>query len=167
MRQEEAAGTAELLLATPVSRMRWLASYLLLGAASVVLVMFLTAFGAWASLAAAGEDSMDAGAIWETAAAQLPAAFIYLAVPALVFVLWPSATIAASWAFLGAGVVLGIFGGMLGLDQAIRDLSPFTHTPVPSGSTTDWSGAWWMLAIAVATAAVAAAAMRRRETGTA
>ncbi|HEU4666761.1 MAG TPA: ABC transporter permease subunit [Arthrobacter sp.] len=166
MRQEEAAGTAELLLSTPVSRMRWLGSYLLLGAASVVLVMFLAAFGAWASLSAAGDSSMDAGAIWETAAAQLPAAFIYLAVPSLVFVLWPSAAVALGWALLGAGVVLGIFGGMLGLDQALRDISPFSHTPVPSGSTTDWSGAWWMLGIAVVTAAVAAAAMRRRETGT-
>ncbi|UEL27723.1 ABC transporter permease [Pseudarthrobacter sp. L1SW] len=167
MRQEEAAGTAELLLSAPVSRMRWLGSYLLLGTASVVLVMFLTAFGAWASLAAAGDSSMEAGAIWETAVAQLPAALIYLALPALVFVLWPSAAVALGWGLLGAGVVLGIFGGMLGLDQAIRDLSPFSHTPVPSGPTTDWSGAWWMLAIAVATAALAAAAMRRRETGTA
>ena len=110
---------------------------------------------------------MDAAAIWETAAAQLPAALIYLAVPALVFVLWPSATIAVGWVLLGVGVVFGIFGGMVGLDQSIRDLSPFTHTPVPNGTTTDWSGASWMLAIAVVAAVVALVGMRRRETGTA
>lgn len=167
LRQEEAAGTAELLLAAPVGRMHWLVSYMLLGTASVVLVMFLTAFGAWASLTGSGDTSMDGWAVWETAVAQLPAALIYLAVPALVFVLWPSATIAAGWALLGAGVVLGIFGGMIGLDESIRDLSPFTHTPVPNGSTTDWSGAWWMLAIAVVAGAVAVIGMRRRETGTA
>jgi ABC-2 type transport system permease protein len=165
VRQDEAAGTAELLLAAPVSRVRWLASYVGLGTASVLLVMFLAAFGAWASLAGTGDTSMDAGAIWETAAAQLPAALIYLAVPALVFVLWPAATIAAGWALLGTGVVLGVFGGMVGLDQTLRNLSPFSHTPVPNGTTTDWSGAWWMLAIAVAATAVAMAAMRRRETG--
>ncbi|WP_258229132.1 ABC transporter permease [Arthrobacter sp. HMWF013] len=167
LRQEEAGGTAELLLAAPVSRLHWLVSYLLLGAASVVLVLTLTAFGAWASLAAAGDTSVDGQAVWETAVAQLPAALIYLAVPALVFVLWPAATIAGGWALLGAGVVLGIFGGLVGLDKSIRDLSPFTHTPVPSGTTTDWSGAWWMLAIAGVAVAVAMVGMRRRETGTA
>jgi protein-S-isoprenylcysteine O-methyltransferase Ste14 len=34
----------------------------------------------------------------------------------------------------------------------------------PGGTTTDWSGAWWMLAIAVVAAAVAMAAIQRRET---
>lgn len=167
LRQEEAGGTAELLLAAPISRVHWLASYLLLGTASVVLVLSLTALGAWVSLAAAGDTSVEGQAVWETAAAQLPAALIYLAVPALVFVIWPAATIAGGWALLGAGVVMGIFGGLVGLDKSIRDLSPFTHTPVPGGPTTDWSGAWWMLGIAVVTAAVAVVAMRHRETGTA
>jgi ABC-2 type transport system permease protein len=92
---------------------------------------------------------------------------IYLAVPALVFVLWPAGTTATSWALLALGVMLGIFGGMLGLDQSLRDLSPFTHTPVPHGDATDWSGAWWMLAIAAAAAALAIAGMRRREVGSA
>ncbi|WP_248759252.1 ABC transporter permease [Pseudarthrobacter sp. SSS035] len=167
LRQEEAAGTAELLLAAPVSRIRWLVSYLVLGASSVLMVMFLAGLGAWVSLTGSGDTSVDGWAVWQTAAAQLPAALIYLAVPALVFVLWPLATIAVGWALLAAGVVLGIFGGMVGLNQDVRNISPFSHTPVPNGTTTDWSGAWWMLAIAVLTGAVAVVVMRRRETGTA
>lgn len=166
MRQEEAAGTAELLLAAPVGRVRWLAGYLVLGVGAVVLVLLLAALGTAATLVGAGDTSMEAGAVWETAAAQLPAALIYLAVPALVFVLWPRATIALGWLLLGVGVVLGIFGGMVGLDQGIRDLSPFSHTPVPNGAT-DWSGAWWMAGIAVVCSAVAVAVMRWREVGAA
>lgn len=166
LRQEEAAGTAELLLAAPVSRVRWLSGYLVLGAGSVVLVMALTGLGAWASLAAAGDSTMDASDLWQTAAAQLPAALIYLAVPALVFTVWPRGTIGLGWALLAAGVIVGIFGGMVGLSQDVRNLSPFAHTPVPGSTTTDWTGAWWMLAIAVATGAVAMAVMRRREAGT-
>ncbi|HEY1157365.1 MAG TPA: ABC transporter permease subunit, partial [Arthrobacter sp.] len=157
MRQEEVAGTAELLLAAPVGRVRWLTGYLVLGTAAVVLVMVLAALGTWATLSGAGDTSMDATAIWQTAAAQLPAALIYLAVPALVFVLWPAATVAIGWILLALGVVFGIFGGMVGLDQKIRDLSPFTHTPVPHGDATDWSGAWWMLGIAVLAAALSVA----------
>ncbi|TQJ41961.1 ABC-2 type transport system permease protein [Arthrobacter sp. SLBN-112] len=167
LRQEEAAGTAELLLAAPVGRIRWLAGYLLLGAAAVVLVIGLTGLGAWATLSGSGDMSMPADALWETALAQVPAALNYLAVPALVFVLWPAATIAASWALLALGVMLGIFGGMLGLDQNLRNLSPFTHTPVPEGDATDWSGAWWMLAVAAVVAALSVAVMRRREVGSA
>lgn len=165
MRQEEAAGTAELLLSTPVGRVKWLAGYLLLGTSAVVLVMALAGLGAWATLAGSGDTSVEASAVWETAAAQIPAALIYLAVPALVFVLWPAATIGLSWVLLGIGVVFGIFGGMVGLDQSVRDLSPFTHSPVPGGPDTDWSGAWWMLAIAVLCTAAAAGLMRRREVG--
>ena len=167
LRQEEAAGTAELLLSAPVGRVRWLAGYLVLGAAAVVLVVGLAAVGAWATLTGTGDGSMPADALWQTAVAQLPAALIYLAVPALVFVLWPSATVAASWGLLALGVMLGIFGGMLGIDQSLRDLSPFTHTPVPRGDATDWSGAWWMLAIAAVAGALAVAVMRRREVGSA
>lgn len=163
LRQEEATGTAELLLSAPVGRVRWLAGYLLLGAAAVVLVVGLAGVGAWATLTGSGDETLPADALWQTAVAQLPAALIYLSVPALVFVLWPAATIPASWALLALGVVLGILGAMLGIDQSLRDLSPFAHTPVPRGDATDWSGAWWMLLIAVAAAALAVAAMRRRE----
>ncbi|MDQ0731206.1 ABC transporter permease [Arthrobacter sp. B1I2] len=166
-RQEEAAGTAELLLAAPVGRVRWLAGYLLLGASAVVLVVGLTGVGAWATLNGSGDMSMPADALWETALAQLPAALIYLSVPALVFVVWPAATIGASWGLLALGVMLGIFGGMLGLDQRVRDLSPFSHTPVPHGDATDWSGAWWMLGIAALAAVLAVVMMRRREVGSA
>jgi ABC-2 type transport system permease protein len=167
LRQEEAAGTAELLLAAPVGRVQWLAGYLLLGAGAVVLVIGLAWAGAWAGLTGAGDVAMPADALWETAVAQLPAALIYLSVPALVFVLWPASTTATSWALLGLGVALGIFGGMLGLDQSLRDLSPFTHTPVPHGAATDWSGAWWMLAVSALAAALAVVMMRRREVGSA
>jgi ABC-2 type transport system permease protein len=167
LRQEEASGTAELLLAAPVGRVRWLAGYLALGVLAVVLVLGLAGVGAWATLTGSGDESMPADALWQTVLAQLPAALLYLAVPALVFVLWPAATIAAGWVLLGLGVFLGIFGGMLGIDQSLRDLSPFAHTPVPHGDATDWSGAWWMLAIAGVVACLAVIVMRRREVGTA
>ncbi|MDQ0768102.1 ABC-2 type transport system permease protein [Pseudarthrobacter defluvii] len=167
LRQEEAAGTAELLLSAPVGRVRWLAGYLVLGAAAVVLVVGLAGLGTWATLTGSGDTSMPVDVLWQTALAQLPAALIYLSVPALVFVLIPAATIAASWALLALGVLLGIFGAMLGIDQSLRDLSPFAHTPVPHGDATDWSGAWWMLVIAILAAVLAVAAMRRREVGAA
>lgn len=167
LRQEEVAGTAEPVVSESVGRIRWLGSFLGLGTVSVVLVMAFTALGAWVSLVASGDTSNAVGDVWQTAVDQLPAALIYLALPAAVFVVWPRATIPAGWALLGVGVVLGIYGGMLGLDQTLRDLSPFTHSPVTTSTGTDWSGGFWMLGIAAVITAFSLVAVRRREVGTA
>lgn len=167
MRQEEAAGTAEWVLSEPLGRVRWLGSFMGLGALSVVLVMAFTAAGAWLSLVASGDTSSAVGDIWATALAQLPAALIYLALPAAVFVVWPRATIPVGWTLLGLGVVFGIYGGMIGLDQTVKDLSPFTHTPIVTNAGTDWSGGFWMLAIVAVVTLGAMVAVRRREVGNA
>lgn len=167
MRQEEAVGTAEAVLSQPVGRVRWLASFLGLGALSVVLVMAFTALGAWLSLSASGDTSSAVDNVWQTALDQLPAAFIYLALPAVVFVVWPRATIPVGWSLLGLGIVLGIYGAMLGFDQKIRDLSPFTHTPVTTNAGTDWSGGFWMLGIATVLTLLSLMAMQHREVGSA
>jgi ABC-2 type transport system permease protein len=165
LRQEETAGTAALVVAQPLSRVHLLASFLALGAVSVVLVMAFAAVGAWASLAASGDTSSAVTDVWQTAADQIPAALIYLALPAAAFVLWPGSTMPLGWGTLILGVMIGLYGGMIGLDKSVRDLSPFTHTPVPSPSGSDWTGGFWMLGIAGALTAVALIAMRRREIG--
>jgi ABC-2 type transport system permease protein len=166
-RQEEAAGTGPWLVSQPLGRMRWFADYLGLGALTIVAVLFLTAVGAWASLTASGDTSAAVGDVWLTALDQVPAALIFLAVPALVFVVWPRATIPAGWTILGVAVLLGVFGGLIGVDKSVQDLSPFSHTPVPGPGGTDWAGGFWMLAISAGTAALALALMRRREVGSA
>ncbi len=167
MRQEESLGTAELLLATPVSRVRWLVDYLVVGALAIVIVLAVAAGAGVLGLAASGDSSVGAGDVIATALAQVPAALVYLGVVALLFVLVPKATIGAGWAFVAAGVVVGEFGGLIGLPEWLRDVSPFTHTPVVTGAATDWSGGLWLAAVAVVAIAASVALMRRREVGTA
>ena len=53
--------------------------------------------------------------------------------------------------------ILGTFGPILQMPEWLVDLSPFAHSPVPSGGETDWSGGIWMLAIGLAAGAVAVA----------
>ena len=161
LRQEEAHGTAELLLSTPLGRVRWLGGYLVLGAVSILLVLLSGAFASVTAQVLTG--GQDLGLSVAAAAAQLPASLLYLAVLALVFVLLPSATAALGWTLLGAGVFLGVFGGLLGIPQWARDLSPFTHTPVMGGSGVELGGAVWMLAIAATAASASLVLMRRRE----
>lgn len=166
-RQEEAAGTGPWLVSQPLGRMRWFGDYMALGALTIVAVLLLTALGAWVSLVASGDTSSAVGDVWMTAIDQIPAALIFLTVPALVFVVWPQATIPAGWTILGVAVLLGVFGGLIGIDKSVQDISPFTHTPVPGAGGTDWTGGFWMLAISVVAAALALALMRRREVGSA
>ncbi|MBG0737836.1 hypothetical protein IV500_00050 [Paeniglutamicibacter antarcticus] len=162
MRQEEAGGGAELILASPVSRTRWFRDYLLLGLSAIVLVLLSGAVVSGLSALAVGGDPARIGDSFAAAAAQLPAALVYLGVLALLFVVLPGVTITLAWISIGAGVFFGFFGGLVGVPQWARNISPFTHTPVPS-SGADFSGALWMLVIAAAAVAVALVAMRRRE----
>jgi ABC-2 type transport system permease protein len=163
LRQEEAAGTAELMLATPLSRIRWLLEFVLVGAIAVVVVLAAAGLASGLSALAAGGYSTVVNDSLKAAAAQIPVSFVYLGVLALVFVLWPGGSIAISWTALGVGAFVGIFGGFIGLPDWALKLSPFTHTPVTIGPSTDWSGGVWMIVIAVAATAVAALLVRRRD----
>jgi ABC-2 type transport system permease protein len=163
LRQEEAAGTAEVLLAAPVDRTRWLLDYVVLGAVAVVLVLVATAVAAAIALLGSGEDVARVGDAFAAGLAQLPAALLYLGVLALVFVFLPGVVIALGWGLLTLGVALGVFGGMVGAPQWLRDLSPFTHTPVAGAGAASWAGGLCMLALAAVAIAVAAAGMKRRQ----
>lgn len=162
LRQEEAAGTAEVVLATPVSRVRWLLEFVLVGVVAVVLVLVAAALAAGLSAVAAGEDAARIGDSFVAAGAQLPVALVYLGVLALVFVLAPGWTVPVGWAALGLGALIGIFGGLVNLPDPVRHLSPFADAPVVVGDV-DWTGGYWMLGIALVALAAAAALIRRRD----
>lgn len=165
-RQEEALTTAELVLATPVQRVRWLVDYLVVGVVAVVLVLAAAAIAASVSAAVVGAEGDVGPDSVASALAQLPAALLYLGVVALVFVLLPRFTGPIGWALLAAGAFLGLFGKLVGLPEWAESLSPFSHTPVAIGTEADWSGGFVMLAIAVATGAAASVLLNRRDLAT-
>ncbi|WP_127792157.1 ABC transporter permease [Agromyces sp. LHK192] len=165
-RQEEAHGTAELILATPLSRLRWLSGYLVIGVVAVTAILASAALGGVVGAQRADDPAQAAGDALEAAAAQFPAALLFLAFGLLLLVFVPRLTIALAWAVLGVLAFLGVFGDLLGLPDWTHDLSPFAHSPVPVGDDVDWSGAFWMLGLAVVGTVAAVAGMRRRELAT-
>ena len=172
MRQEEANGSAELLLALPLRRGRWLVDYLLVGTVAIALVLLVATGGAAAGLASSAEaagTASTAGTADRVASAaasgvaQAPAALLILVSAALLFAVVPRLSTGLSWGVLLTAAFIGEFGELFGLPDWLLTLSPFTHTPTIGAADVDWSGAWWMLGLALAGAVLAGAGIRRRD----
>ena len=165
-RQEEAHGTAETVLATPVPRQRWLGEYGVVAFIGVVVVIAVAMLGAFAGAQSADDPAGMSQDAAQAAAAQLPAVLVFLGIGMLLFVLVPRVMIGAAWAVLTLGAFFGVFGELLGLPDWVHDLSPFAHSPVPIGDDVDWTGGVWMVAIGLAAIALSIVLMRRRELAT-
>ena len=97
MRQEEANGSAELLLALPLRRTRWILDYLVVGAAASVFVLAAAVGGAIGGLARSAGTADRVASVVASAVAQLPAALLILAIAALLFAVVPRFGIGLSW----------------------------------------------------------------------
>jgi len=163
-RSEEGDGRTELVLAGPVGRVRWLVGYLIVALASAVLVCLSAGLAAGVVFLANGSAGSRFWSSLAAGASQLPAALVFIAITAAILVLVPRLTIPLGWLVLALGFTIGQFGGLLGLPDWVRDISPFAHTPgIPPLEGADWTGAWMLIAIAAAMFALAIAAASRRQ----
>ena len=162
-RQEETHGTAELVLGTPVPRVRWLAEYWIVG--TIVIVAVLAAAGLAGTLGAlrTEDPATLVPNVLEAAVAQLPACLVFLGLTLFVFAWLPHATIPLGWTLIGLAAIIGVFGPILQLPDWLTDLSPFTHSPVPGSDDADWTGGIVMLVIGIVVGGAAVGSMRARE----
>ncbi|TFD45986.1 hypothetical protein E3T55_17925 [Cryobacterium frigoriphilum] len=163
LRQEESGGAGELLLALPVRRIRWMNDYLALGAITIGSVLAAAVTGAGLGLIRSADTADRIASVAGSGFAQLPAALLMLAIAALLYAFVPRVSIALSWAALLAALFVGQFGGVFGLPEWMRAVSPFTHTPVSAVRGADWAGAAVMFGLAVVAAALAVWGARRRD----
>lgn len=162
LRSEETAGRAEPVLATPVSRRRWVGAMLAATLAGSVVVLAVGGLGAGLSHAAA---TGDAGQIPRLVAATLvhaPAVWLLVGLAIAVFGLAPRA-IALVWAILAALLFVTTLGPFLQLPDWAYDLSPFGHTPQLPAAGFTIGPLLALTAIAAALTAIGLAAFRRRD----
>jgi ABC-2 type transport system permease protein len=164
LRGEEASGTAEALLATPLGRVRWAAGHLsaaLAGSTLLVAVMGLMAGVAHG----AATDKDVAGEAWRLLGAglgQAPAVWVFAGIGLALFGLLPQRT-ALAWAVVVAAFAVTWVGPAVKLPQWALDVSPFTHLPqlpVADATVTPYA---WLLAVAAAFATAGLAALKRRD----
>jgi ABC-2 type transport system permease protein len=129
LRVEEEAGRAELLLSTATSRGHWVASHFLVALAGVTLLMLLTGVGVGVGAALSMHDTGLVGRALLAALAQIPATWVVTSLVLAAFGWVPRAT-SAVWGLFAAFVAIGELGELWNAPALVRDLSPFTHSPL-------------------------------------
>lgn len=163
LRAEEAEGRAELLLAVPASRFRWLGSTLAVAAMTTTAVATAAGAAAAVVLALGQAGGSSPGTVFAAALAHIPAALVFPAVTVLVFALVPRWSSPIGWSALAAALVLGQFGELLGLPVWLQDLSPFRHSSAMPVGAFNPEGALLMAAVATIAAAAASRLIRERD----
>lgn len=128
LRSEETAGRIEPLLATGLSRRRWMAGGLAVTAAGTALVLAAGGLGAGIAYAVVEGEPGQIVRLTLSALVYAPAALLLAGVAALLFGLVPRAT-AAAWAALAYCFVVGWLGTVLNFPAVMEELTPYTHIP--------------------------------------
>lgn len=163
MRTEEGSGRLEPVLSTAVSRGRWLASHGGIAAMGTLVLLVVGGAAAAVSNGVVSGDFGSSGSVMQAALVQVPAV---LALGAFVFALFglaPRWAGAVSWAALAGSFVVGQFGDLLELPQAVLNLSPFTHVPAVPAEALNVFPVAALLAVAVALVGTGVAGFRRRD----
>ena len=138
LRSEEAAGRAEPLLATAVSRTSWLGSHVAVALFGMALLVVLAGLAAGVTYGVViGDVGGQAPRLVAAALAYLPAVLVVAGLVVAVFGILPNRAVAIAWTAVALFFLMAQLGPLLDLPQAVLDLSPFTHIPaVPAAELT-------------------------------
>lgn len=164
MRAEEAEGTLEPLLASGVTRSRWVAGYLVnaLGGATLLMAAYAVSTGVGAGLVL-GDTGVRVRQMVAAGLVQLPAVLLVGSIALVAVALVPRYAGSLAWAVVITSMALGpTFGPPLGLPAPILDLSPFTHVPTVPATDLTVAPLLVLAGICVTVGAVGATGLRRR-----
>ena len=163
-RAEEESGHAELLLATAVSRARWLAAYVAVTVGGVLLVLAAGGLGTGIGYALV---TGDGGAVLEyvaPAVAFAPAVLVLSAFARLVHGLLPRFS-ALAWLPLVGAVAVMLLGPVLRMPGWVQGLSPFHHLPAMPAEDASAGVTVALLAVATLVSFAGQFAFWRRDIG--
>lgn len=155
LRSEETALRAEPLLATGVTRSRWLASHVIMALFGTAALVLIGGLGAGISSGASlGNMGRQLPRMLAAAAVQLPAIWLMTALVVILFGALPR-LVTAGWVLFGAFLLIGQFGPLFDLPKSFMNISPYAHTPrLPGG---DFSTTPVVALVLIAAALLAAA----------
>lgn len=161
-RSEENSGRAEPVLATAVSRGRWLGSHLLVALVGSAGLMVLAGLGLGLSAAGALGDDAVLGRTLGAAVAHVPAIWLVTGIAVALYGIASRAT-PLVWIVIAYAGVVGWLGTLLQFPQWAIDLSPLGHTPLLPAEELRWPPLLVLAALATLLVAAGLAAFRRRD----
>jgi len=159
-RGEETSGRAEDVLASPVSRWRWLGAQLVVISVATSLIVLAAGAAMGITAAATLHDGSMFGRLVGSAANFLPATLTVIALTAAVYAWFPR-LLAVVWVYLGYALVIGMFLEVL--PDWTGWASPFHFTPNLPADDFDIVPLLVLLVLAAALYALALAGFRRRD----
>lgn len=162
LRSEETAGHLESLLATSVSRTRWVLSHTVVAMLGAALLLVGSGLAAGAGYSTHGGDAAAFGRVLAGALVQIPGTWVLTGLVVLAFGFVPRLAV-AGWAALSAFVVLGEIGPLLSLNHWVMDVSPYTHVPKLPGSPFHLLPVVLLTVLGVALVAAGLVGFRRRD----
>ncbi|MCO1575545.1 hypothetical protein M8C13_07205 [Crossiella sp. SN42] len=167
LRAEERSGRADVVQATPTTRLRWAVGHLLvagLGTAALLAVAGLVFGTIFAALV--GDPVTDVPRVLAGTMATLPAALLVAAVCVLAYGLLPRAAVAISWTVWLATLAVGQVVGPLYGQWGGTPFEPFHYIPnTPAGAPLDPAPLLVMCALSALLVGSGLLALRRRDFG--
>ncbi len=164
LRTEEFGVRAEPVLATPVSRRRWLMSYLTVSAVGTVVVMLVAGLAIGLGSAAQLSDGAQILAVLGAVLNIVPALLVLAAV-AVALIGWRPKWAPLAWAGVAVSAVVGLLAETLNLPSWLRDISPFQHVPLLPAADFELLPLVLLMVVATGLAMVGLAAINRRDIG--
>jgi ABC-2 type transport system permease protein len=162
IRDEEASGRLETLLALPVRRAGWLAGRVAIATAASTALALLIGLLTWAG-AASQDAGVGLGSLLAAGANCLPAALLFLGLGTLLFALLPRQSAGAAMALVGVAFLWELVGAVVGAPSWALAASPFHHVAAVPVARFDTAGAAIMLVLAAVSAVTGVAVFSRRD----
>jgi ABC-2 type transport system permease protein len=164
LRAEEMGGAAEGVLATAVSRGRWVASHVVVAGAGLFAILLVTGLASGLTYGlVVGDIAGGVADLLPAALVQLPPSLALGGFVLLAFGALPRHASTVGWgAYIGL-LLLGQIGAFLELPQAVLNLSPYTHVPQLPAADITVMPLLALTAVGLALGGLGLAAFRRRD----
>jgi ABC-2 type transport system permease protein len=161
MRNEEADGHLDHLLARPLDRRAWLAGRLGFGAMFVVAAALATGLAAWAGIG--GSGGLGLGPMLQAGLNLVAPALLVLGLGTLLLGIAPRLAMPLLYALVLWSFLIEVVGTSITSSQWLLDTALFTHVgPVPAASL-DWEAMGILTGLGLIAALAGLAAFRRRD----
>lgn len=163
LRQEEISGRADMVLAAPVSRVRWAGGALLAALAGTAFIQLSFGLGLGLTYAASTNTPEQLPALIAATLVKLPAIWLLIGVAALLYAFAPRIAAVVTYTVLGVLFLLELLVELGYLDSAVLGISPYTLVPSLPEGPVDLFAMFVVVAITVVLVAAAAVGLRQRD----